>query len=325
MIYRFERFTFDAGLRHLRSGRRALSIRPKTSRVLQFLLDNRHRIVSKQELREAVWEHDFVEDHALFQLISEIRQLLQDKRCITTFPSRGYRWAWAVQIGVKPVWKRSPVEIGIGLATALLGIALWSGNDFMQAEKDVPAPALTTSPAMGAVAMAIELRARGDAVQALKYLEVAVAANPRFAAAKLELAQTLRMVGQYRAAQRIAYEALSDARIIGDGYLEATAHVVLSQLRWLEGDLPGAIQLNSRAARIANDRGHICAAQVSAAWQQQLLIATSSASGHDRLPQLPESSLAACIDALSSPRDDASGMSAPATDLIRTEPSLLPA
>ena len=119
------------------------------------------------------------------------------------------------------------------------------------------------------------------------------------------------------------YDALSDARIIGDGYLEATAHVVLSQLRWLEGDLPGAIQLNSQAARIADDRGHICAAQVSAAWQQQLLLATAKP-GSTRLPHLPESSLAACIDALSSPRDDASGMSEPDRDPSRQEPRLVP-
>ena len=319
MIYRFERFTFDSRARTLSSGRDCPSIRPKTAQVLQFLLENQQRIVSKQELRMAVWGHDFVEDHALFQLISEIRQLLEDKGCITTFPNRGYRWTWSVRTGTRPVWTPAPVVIGLGMAALLLGIGLLAVTGLPPIRGQTPTPVMTTSPAMGAVAKAIELRAQGDAEEARKYLEVAVAANPQFAAAKLELAQTLRILGHYREAQRNAYDALSDARIIGDGYLEATAHVVLSQLRWLEGDLPGAIQLNSQAIKIADDNGHICAAQVSAAWQQQLLLAIAKP-GNTRLPRLPESSLAACIDALSSPREDASGMGESQSDSNRQEP-----
>lgn len=310
MIYRFSHFRFDSKLRELRRGRKVLSIRPKTAQVLQYLLDNRHQVVSKQELLNSVWNHGFVEDHALFQLISEIRQLLSDKRCISTFPSQGYRWAWPTRVGERFAWPTAPLLAGLGAALILLGIGLLPTGLSLTPASKTQAHGLTTSPAMGAVARAIELRAQGDAEKARSYLEVAVAANPQFAAAKLELAQTLRVLGDFEAAQRNAYEALSDARIIGDGYLEATAHVVLSQLRWLEGDLSGAIQLNSQAEKIADDRGYICAAQVSAAWRQQLMLATAQP-GSTRLPEMPESSLTACMDALSAPGDDASGMSFP--------------
>jgi tetratricopeptide (TPR) repeat protein len=310
MIYRFSHFIFDSNLRELRRGRQLISIRPKTAQVLEYLLEHRQQVVNKQELLSAVWKHDFVEDHALFQLISEIRQLLADKRCITTFPNQGYRWAWPTQVGERFAWPTAPLLAGLATLVVLLGIGLLpSGLSRVPATPN-QTTSLTASPAMGAVARAIELRAQGDPEKARSYLEMAVAANPQFAAAKLELAQTLRVLGDFEAAQRNAYEALSDARIIGDGYLEATAHVVLSQLRWLEGDLSGAIQLNSQAEKIADDRGYICAAQVSAAWRQQLMLATAK-TGSTALPEMPESSLTACMDALTAPGDDASGMSLP--------------
>ena len=67
MVYRFSHFTFDSKLHELRRGREFLSIRPKTTQVLDYLLENRQRVVTKQELFTAVWGHDCVEDHALFQ------------------------------------------------------------------------------------------------------------------------------------------------------------------------------------------------------------------------------------------------------------------
>ena len=307
MIFRFKQFSLDSQLHQLLRGRKLLAIRPKTTQVLCHLLENRQRVVSKRELLAAVWGHDCAEDHALFQLVSEIRQLLGDKDCIKTLPNRGYRWVWPVKTGARPVWMGTPLAAGFGLAAMLLGIWLWPASGTLVPTELQRQATLTSSPAMGALARGIELRAQGDTEQARVYFEVAVAANPQFAAAKLELAQTLQILGQYQQAQRHAYDALSDARIVGDAYLEATAHIVLSQLRWLAGDLAGAIELNSRAAKIANEQGRVCAAQVSAVWQQQLTLAIAQP-GNTELPPFPESTLSACVDALSIPRGDSSGM-----------------
>ena len=81
------------------------------------------------------------------------------------------------------------------LAAMLLGLWLLPATGTLGPTELPRRPGLTTSPAMGALAKGIDLRARGDSEQARIYLEVAVAANPQFAAAKLELAQTLRILG----------------------------------------------------------------------------------------------------------------------------------
>jgi len=152
---------------------------------------------------------------------------------------------------------------------------------------------------MGAVAQAIQARAEGRLERAVALLEVAVGANPHFAAAKLELADTLRAMGRHERAQGLAHDALSDSRIVGDRYLEATANVLLSKLRLDQGDLTGALRANAEAARIANDHGHLCAAQVSAAWQQRLAQALAVPDAPPGLEQTP--SVAACEAVLGEP------------------------
>jgi TolB-like protein/Tfp pilus assembly protein PilF len=64
--------------------------------VLVFLLERPGRLVSKQELFEAVWKESFVSDNALTRMIKEIRRVIGDDadapRHIETVPKRGYRF-----------------------------------------------------------------------------------------------------------------------------------------------------------------------------------------------------------------------------------------
>ena len=76
-------------------------LEPKSFRLLQFLIENRDRVVSKQEIFDAVWAGTFVTDNALTRVIAQIRKALgddsKDSRYIETIPTIGYRFVAAIR------------------------------------------------------------------------------------------------------------------------------------------------------------------------------------------------------------------------------------
>lgn len=81
MIFRFAGFELDqqrAELRGPDSG--ALKLRPKSLEMLKLFVDNAGRVLSKQELMEAIWPKVYVGEDSLFQCIREIRSALGDER-----------------------------------------------------------------------------------------------------------------------------------------------------------------------------------------------------------------------------------------------------
>lgn len=50
MIYLFENYSLDAGRRELRSGSELVPVEPLVFDLLQFLISNRERVVSKDDL-----------------------------------------------------------------------------------------------------------------------------------------------------------------------------------------------------------------------------------------------------------------------------------
>ena len=93
-VYRFEGFTLDLVSGCLTGPAGEASLRHKSFEVLRFLVENPGRLVSKDELVDAVWARVAVADDAVAQCISEIRLALGDtqQRIIRTFPRRGYRF-----------------------------------------------------------------------------------------------------------------------------------------------------------------------------------------------------------------------------------------
>ena len=106
----------------------AQRLEPKVMAVLAYLVANRERIVSKDELLEAVWPDSVVEEVALARSISEIRRVFCDDakkpRLVETFPKRGYKWIGPVETAesVVPTSRRWPAA-ALG-ATALLVLTL---------------------------------------------------------------------------------------------------------------------------------------------------------------------------------------------------------
>jgi DNA-binding winged helix-turn-helix (wHTH) protein len=57
---------------------KVLPVEPKAFRVLLFLLRNRGRLVSKDEIVNAVWQNYSVSDNSLTRSIATLRRLLGD-------------------------------------------------------------------------------------------------------------------------------------------------------------------------------------------------------------------------------------------------------
>jgi predicted ATPase len=77
-------------------GDQALHLRPKSFALLRYLVAQPGRVVSKDELVQAVWPETAVSDGVLAVSITEIRQVLGDTaqapQYLETVPRRGYRW-----------------------------------------------------------------------------------------------------------------------------------------------------------------------------------------------------------------------------------------
>jgi adenylate cyclase len=96
----FDRYVLDLDRGCLLLDGNEITLRPKTFAVLQYLIENFGRLVSKDELFAAVWPNLAVTDDALVQSIGELRRALGDDgpRLITTIPRRGYRFESAVSV-----------------------------------------------------------------------------------------------------------------------------------------------------------------------------------------------------------------------------------
>jgi DNA-binding winged helix-turn-helix (wHTH) protein/TolB-like protein len=98
VTYRFGTFEFDAGSNELRKNGRAVALEPQPSKALAALLARAGDVVSREELRDAVWGRDtHVDfDRGLAYCVSQIRAALGDSgdnpRFVETLPKRGFRF-----------------------------------------------------------------------------------------------------------------------------------------------------------------------------------------------------------------------------------------
>ncbi len=91
-IYSFDEFKLDLTRGALFRGLDELKLRPKSFEVLKYLTENQGRLISKDELIEAVWHETAVTDDSLVQCLKDIRHALGDdtQQIIKTVPRRGY-------------------------------------------------------------------------------------------------------------------------------------------------------------------------------------------------------------------------------------------
>jgi len=95
-FYNFAHFRLDTVNRLLLRGSEIVPLSPKVYEILLLLLQNSGHVLTKDELINAIWPDNFVEEGNLARNISRLRQVLGDPDLIDTVPRRGYRFAAVV-------------------------------------------------------------------------------------------------------------------------------------------------------------------------------------------------------------------------------------
>jgi DNA-binding winged helix-turn-helix (wHTH) protein len=101
-VYLFGEFALDSSRRTLSRADSPISLTPKAFDVMLFLVRNPNRLVTKEELLQAVWGDTFVEEGNLTQYISHLRKALgdnsEDSRLIVTIARKGYQFTARVTV-----------------------------------------------------------------------------------------------------------------------------------------------------------------------------------------------------------------------------------
>ncbi|HEY1261737.1 MAG TPA: winged helix-turn-helix domain-containing protein [Stellaceae bacterium] len=96
MTFRFGEFTLDIAARELHRGVEPVALEPQVFDLLVFLLRNRGRVVSKDDLIDGVWGGRIVSDSTLTTRLNAVRKAVGDsgaeQRIIRTVPRRGVRF-----------------------------------------------------------------------------------------------------------------------------------------------------------------------------------------------------------------------------------------
>jgi DNA-binding winged helix-turn-helix (wHTH) protein len=94
-LFRFGRCEVDAAARRVNLDGRPSAIEPRPFELLEHLIRQRHRVVSKQELLEKVWPGQRVSSSALARAVMKLRQAIGDgdgAPLIRTVPRVGYHF-----------------------------------------------------------------------------------------------------------------------------------------------------------------------------------------------------------------------------------------
>jgi TolB-like protein len=114
LIYQFEDYSLDVERQELRRGSELVQVEPQVLDLLQYLIRNRDRVISKDDLIMNVWNGRIVSDSTLSSRITAVRQAIgdsgDDQRLIRTIARKGIRFVGDVienQDGAQP-------EAGLG-------------------------------------------------------------------------------------------------------------------------------------------------------------------------------------------------------------------
>jgi DNA-binding winged helix-turn-helix (wHTH) protein/pimeloyl-ACP methyl ester carboxylesterase len=111
VLFSFDDFTLDCERRELRTHGAAVPVEPQVFDLLVYLIENRDRVVSKDDLIASVWSGRIVSDSTLDSRINAVRKALGDsgehQRLVRTIARKGFRFVGEVEAGpaAKPAAK----------------------------------------------------------------------------------------------------------------------------------------------------------------------------------------------------------------------------
>jgi cholera toxin transcriptional activator len=126
LVLRFGVFEADLETRELRKNGRRVRLQDQPFAVLAVLLERRGAIVSREELRQRLWQADtFVDfDHSLNTAVNKIREVLGDSagspRFVETVARRGYRFLAEVRSETEPQIAKPEVPAAVNAHRGLV-------------------------------------------------------------------------------------------------------------------------------------------------------------------------------------------------------------
>ena len=103
--YLFEEYAFDTDRRELHRRADVVSVAPQVFDLLNYLIRNRERVVSKDDLLKAIWNGRSVSDAALTTRLNVARSVIGDsgekQRLIKTLPRKGFRFVGMVREAIE--------------------------------------------------------------------------------------------------------------------------------------------------------------------------------------------------------------------------------
>jgi len=119
VIYAFEDYTLDTDRRELRRRGAPVAIEPQAFDLLELLIRNRGRVVSKDELISEIWSGRIVSESTLSSRLATLRQTVGDdgatQRLISTIPRKGFRFVGSVREVREPsvVLREPNTQLGV--------------------------------------------------------------------------------------------------------------------------------------------------------------------------------------------------------------------
>jgi TolB-like protein/Flp pilus assembly protein TadD len=106
VLFLFENYALDTDRRELHHGAVAVPVEPQVFELLAYLIKNRDRVASKDDLVAAIWGDRIVSESALTTRINAARSAIGDsgaeQRLIKTLARKGLRFVGAVREESKP-------------------------------------------------------------------------------------------------------------------------------------------------------------------------------------------------------------------------------
>ncbi len=123
-MYRFESIEIDTDRLEIRSQGKPVSVEPQVFSLLLYLIENRDRVISKDELIASIWNGRIVSDATLNSRMNSLRRVVGDtgkaQQVIRTYPRRGFRFVAVLEheepnepVSSEPqaVWERPSIAV----------------------------------------------------------------------------------------------------------------------------------------------------------------------------------------------------------------------
>jgi len=115
LLFLFDNFILDIDQRELRRDGAAISLQPQVFDLLEYLVRNRARVVTRDDLIAAIWGGRIVSDSTLATRINAVRTAIGDsgeaQEFVRTLPRKGFRFVGTVREAQTPESPITPLRL----------------------------------------------------------------------------------------------------------------------------------------------------------------------------------------------------------------------